>query len=120
MLLFRLRISLSQPRRSQIIAVQTFRLPLFLVTRPLYFPRICMLRTQATFSFTQSIWMVQFRVISRRTVCVLTFVALIGSNLIQITTEGNFNAFAMFSPDGKYLAWCSDRNTSALGLINVI
>ena len=36
----------------------------------------------------------------------------LGSNLQQITTEGNFNAFPMFSPDGKTLAWESDRNTT--------
>jgi Tol biopolymer transport system component len=33
-----------------------------------------------------------------------------GSNLTQITTESNFNAFPMFSPDGKKLVWSSNRN----------
>lgn len=33
-----------------------------------------------------------------------------GSNLVQITTESNFNAFPMFSPDGKKLVWSSNRN----------
>jgi Tol biopolymer transport system component len=36
--------------------------------------------------------------------------------LQQITTEGHFNAFPMFSPDGKKIAWCSDRGTSQYAL----
>jgi len=46
-------------------------------------------------------------------------VGLDGKNLQQITTEGTFNAFPMFSPDGKRLAWCSDRGTTIMGEINV-
>jgi len=47
-------------------------------------------------------------------------VNLDGTGLTQITTEGNFNSFAMFSPDGKYLLWESDRNTKNYGDINIL
>lgn len=50
----------------------------------------------------------------------LYVIGLDGTGLTQITTEGNFNAFAMFSPDGKTLVWCSDRGTSKPGDINVL
>jgi Tol biopolymer transport system component len=33
-----------------------------------------------------------------------------GNNLTQITDESNFNAFPMFSPDGKQLIFSSNRN----------
>jgi len=46
-------------------------------------------------------------------------VGLDGKTVTQITTEGNFNSFPMFSPDGKKIAWCSDRGTSVMGEINV-
>jgi len=46
-------------------------------------------------------------------------VKLDGSSLTQITTEGTFNSFPMFSPDGKYLAWESNRNTTDPTEINV-
>ena len=32
-----------------------------------------------------------------------------GTGLEQITTESYFNAFPMFSPDGKKLVWSSNR-----------
>lgn len=35
-----------------------------------------------------------------------------GSNPGQITFNGTFNSFPMFSPDGKQLVWSSDRNTT--------
>jgi Tol biopolymer transport system component len=37
----------------------------------------------------------------------------------RITTEGHFNSFPMFSPDGKRLVWVSDRNAKAPGEFNV-
>jgi len=46
-------------------------------------------------------------------------VNLDGTGLQRVTTEGNFNSFPMFSPDGKTLAWCSDRNAVTMGEINV-
>jgi len=46
-------------------------------------------------------------------------VNLDGSNLQQITTEGHFNAFAMFSHDGKTLVWASDRATNTPGEIDI-
>ena len=33
-----------------------------------------------------------------------------GTGLEQITTESNFNAFPMFSPDGTQLVFSSNRN----------
>jgi len=33
-----------------------------------------------------------------------------GSNLTRITTTGSFNSFPMFSFNGKYLAWASNRD----------
>ena len=33
-----------------------------------------------------------------------------GTGLEQITTESIFNAFPMFSPDGKKLVWSSNRD----------
>lgn len=42
-----------------------------------------------------------------------------GSGMEQITVEGHFNSFPMFSPDGKKLVWVSDRNTTARGEFNV-
>jgi Tol biopolymer transport system component len=33
-----------------------------------------------------------------------------GTGLEQITTESIFNSFAMFSPDGKKIAFSSNRN----------
>ena len=42
-----------------------------------------------------------------------------GTGLEQITFEGHFNSFPMFSPDGKLLVWASDRNAKAKGEYNV-
>lgn len=47
-------------------------------------------------------------------------VKLDGTGLQQITSEGSFNSFPMFSPDGKYLAWESSRNTKKPGDINIL
>ncbi len=35
-----------------------------------------------------------------------------GTQAEQITFNGHFNSFPMFSPDGKHLVWSSDRNAS--------
>jgi Tol biopolymer transport system component len=32
-----------------------------------------------------------------------------GTGLQRVTSEGTFNAFPMFSPDGKKLVWASNR-----------
>jgi Tol biopolymer transport system component len=40
-------------------------------------------------------------------------------NLEQITTESIFNSFPMFSPDGKKLAFCSNRNNGGTRDTNV-
>ncbi|MDK2742082.1 MAG: PD40 domain-containing protein [Nitrospira sp.] len=42
-----------------------------------------------------------------------------GTGLERLTTEGHFNSFPMFSPDGKRLVWVSDRNAKAPGEFNV-
>jgi Tol biopolymer transport system component len=42
-----------------------------------------------------------------------------GTGLEKITTESIFNAFPMFSPDGKYLVWSSNRNNQGTRDTNV-
>lgn len=42
-----------------------------------------------------------------------------GTGTERLTTEGHFNSFPMFSPDGKRLVWVSDRNAKAPGEFNV-
>lgn len=42
-----------------------------------------------------------------------------GTELERLTMEGHFNSFPMFSPDGKYLVWVSDRNAKEPGEFNV-
>ncbi|MBX3329067.1 MAG: PD40 domain-containing protein [Nitrospira sp.] len=42
-----------------------------------------------------------------------------GTGLERLTTEGHFNSFPMFSPDGKRLVWVSDRNAKEPGEFNV-
>ena len=33
-----------------------------------------------------------------------------GTGLEQVTFDDTFDSFPMFSPDGKYLVWASNRN----------
>lgn len=42
-----------------------------------------------------------------------------GTGFEQITFEGSFNSFPMFSPNGKRLVWVSDRNAKGQGEYNV-
>jgi Tol biopolymer transport system component len=42
-----------------------------------------------------------------------------GTGLEQITSEGHFNAFPMFSKDGKKVVFVSDRNAKARYEFNV-
>ena len=42
-----------------------------------------------------------------------------GTKPEQITFNGNFNSFPMFSPDGKQLVWSSDRNTTKSHEFNI-
>ena len=42
-----------------------------------------------------------------------------GTGLERLTTEGYFNSFPMFSPDGKRLVWVSDRHAKERGEFNV-
>jgi Tol biopolymer transport system component len=42
-----------------------------------------------------------------------------GTGLEPITSEGQFNSFPMFSPDGTKLVWISDRHAAAPGEFNV-
>ena len=42
-----------------------------------------------------------------------------GTGVERLTTEGHFNSFPMFSPDGKRLVWVSDRHATVPGEFNV-
>jgi Tol biopolymer transport system component len=42
-----------------------------------------------------------------------------GTGLEQVTFDGRFNSFPMFSPDGKRLVWVSDRNAAERGEFNL-
>ncbi len=42
-----------------------------------------------------------------------------GTGVEQLTHEGNFNSFPMFSPDGKKLVWVSDHNAKGQREFNV-
>ena len=42
-----------------------------------------------------------------------------GTGLEQVTSEGGFNSFPMFSPDGSKLVWVSDRGTKERGEFNI-
>jgi Tol biopolymer transport system component len=42
-----------------------------------------------------------------------------GNGLERLTSEGHFNSFPMFSPDGKRLVWVSDRSAKTPGEFNV-
>ena len=42
-----------------------------------------------------------------------------GSGLEQITTSPEFDAFPMFSPDGRKLVWASNRNGQVQGETNI-
>lgn len=42
-----------------------------------------------------------------------------GAGLEQITFEGGFNSFPMFSPDGTKLVWISDRHAASRGEFNI-
>jgi Tol biopolymer transport system component len=42
-----------------------------------------------------------------------------GGGLEQVTFEGGFNSFPMFSPDGTKLVWISDRHAASRGEFNV-
>lgn len=42
-----------------------------------------------------------------------------GTGQERVTTEGHFNSFPMFSPDGKRLVWVSDRQAKEPGEFNV-
>ncbi|MCC2640430.1 MAG: putative Protein TolB [Nitrospira sp.] len=42
-----------------------------------------------------------------------------GSDLERLTSDGQFNSFPMFSPDGKKLVWVSDRNAKQRGEFNI-
>ena len=42
-----------------------------------------------------------------------------GTGLDQVTFDGRFNSFPMFSPDGKRVVWVSDRNAAEKGEFNL-
>ena len=42
-----------------------------------------------------------------------------GTGSEQITFNGHFNSFPMFSHDGRKLVWVSDRDVEARGEFNV-
>jgi len=49
----------------------------------------------------------------------LYYINLDGTGLAQVTTEGHFNSFPMFSPDGSHILWESDRNAKQYGDIDI-
>ena len=49
----------------------------------------------------------------------LYLVDLDGTGLEQVTTSPEFDAFPMFSPDGKHLVWASNRHGKVLGETNI-
>jgi len=42
-----------------------------------------------------------------------------GTGLEKITYSNQFDAFPMFSFDGKYLIWCSNRNNGGTRATNI-
>ncbi|MEZ5338556.1 MAG: hypothetical protein R3F46_09845 [bacterium] len=38
---------------------------------------------------------------------------------VRITWDEEFDGFPMFSPDGRYIVWCANRNGSVTGETNV-
>ena len=42
-----------------------------------------------------------------------------GTGLEQVTTDTEFDAFPMFSPDGRQLVWASNRHGSEPGETNI-
>jgi Tol biopolymer transport system component len=42
-----------------------------------------------------------------------------GSDLTRITSHPDFDAFPMFSSDGRKLLWASNRNASVAGETNI-
>jgi Tol biopolymer transport system component len=49
----------------------------------------------------------------------LYLVILDGTGLEKITTAPDFDAFPMFSPDGKQLVWASNRHEAKTGETNL-
>jgi Tol biopolymer transport system component len=49
----------------------------------------------------------------------LYLIGIDGTGLEQVTTDGTFDGFPMFSPDGRSLVWASNRHAALASETNL-